>query len=382
MVVLIRTDPETVESGELSMSENVQPKEEKQKKPNRKRRRVIRRIVSLLIVLVILGGAGYLIIRKLRSDYTVTYDAYTTTIGTISNSLSYSGSMQLINNATYTASEAAKVREVYVKAQDKVREGDKLVRLSDGTTLTAEFDGTVNKVSVEKGDEVKKEDTLVQVTDFEHMKVSFRVGESDISEVNPGQSVKVTVASAGASYEAQIDSIDYSTYSGNNVAYYTAVVEVDTSGTTGIYPGMQATVTIPQEEAKDVVILKMDAVSTARDNSAYVYVQGEDGAMTERAVTVGVSNGNYVEIKEGLSDGDTVYVIAKKEEESGGLLSGLFGTQQVNAPSGFSMPGGGSGGGFGGGSGGGFGGGSGGGFGGGSGGSGGSGFNFPGRGGN
>ena len=35
-------------------------------------------------------------------------------------------------------------------------------------------------------------------------------------------------------------SIDYASYSGNSVAYYTAVVNVDTSSTADIYPGMQA----------------------------------------------------------------------------------------------------------------------------------------------
>ena len=61
--------------------------------------------------------------------------------------------------------------------------------------------------------------------------------------------------------------------------------------------------------------------------------------MTQTPVTVGVSNGNYVEIKEGVSDGETVYVVVVEEETTvGGILAGLFGTQQVNAPSG--MPGG------------------------------------------
>lgn len=305
------------------------------KRGNRKKtRRRIRKLIALAIVLVLIGGIGFLAVRKLQRDYTVTYDAYTTSIGTISNSLSYSGSMQLINNAMYTAEETVKVREVYVAAGDQVKKGDRLMRLSNGTTLTAEFDGTVNKVEAEKGDEVTKDSTLVQVTDFGSMQVSFRVGESDISQVSVGQSVRVTVESANATYESTVKSIDYASYSGNNVAYYTAVVDVDTSATKDIYPGMQATVTIPKEEVTDVVVLKMDAVSTAIDNSAYVYVQAEDGTMTEQPITVGVSNGNYVEIKEGLSEGETVYVVAKTEESDGGLFAGLFGTQQVNMPSG------------------------------------------------
>jgi hypothetical protein len=111
---------------------------------------------------------------------------------------------------------------------------------------------------------------------------------------------------------------------------------VDTSEAEGIWPGMQATVTIPLEEAQNVTVLKMDALSTARDNTAYVYKEDENGEMVEVTVTVGVSNGNYVEIKEGVESGETVYKIAEKEEELTGLealVSGWFSNRQVNRPS-------------------------------------------------
>ena len=77
-------------------------------------------------------------------------------------------------------------------------------------------------------------------------------------------------------------------------------------------------------------------ISTSADNSAFVYKQAEDGSMTEQPVTVGVSNGNYVEIRSGVSEGETVYAVVKQEEEStlGGILSGIFGSRQVNQPSG------------------------------------------------
>lgn len=315
------------------MSEK-QPVTDHQERKRKKRRHRVRRWIALFIVLAVVGGAGFLVVRKLQRDYTVTYDAYTTTTGNISNSLSYSGSMQLINNKTYTAEASAKVREVCVKTGDMVKKGDRLMRLSDGTILKAEFDGTVNKIDVEAGDEVEKEATLVQVADFSRMLISFRVGESDISQVSVGQEIRVTVASAEAIFRSTVKSIDYASYSGNNVAYYTATAEVDTSSTNNIYPGMQATVSITKEAADNVVILKMDAISTARDNSAYVYLQGEDGKMTEQPITVGVSNGNYAEIREGLAAGQTVYVAVKTEEQNTGLLSGLFGTQQVNMPAG------------------------------------------------
>ena len=305
-------------------------KPEKKKKKGRKRR-IIKRIIWLIVILAILGGIGYVVYNKLRADYKVTYDPYTATTGSISNSLSFTGSMQLINSATYTASAETKVREIYVSVGDKVKQGAKLLRLSDGTSIEAEFDGTVSAINVAKGDEVKAEDSLITVADFDKMKVSVRVGESNISSVSVGQDCKVTVSSAGASFDAKIDEINYAEYTGNNVAYYTATVYVDTSATDNIWPGMQATVTVTLDEATDVTMLKNDA-----------YKENANGEMEQVEVTVGVSNGNYVEIKSGVTSGETVYKVAEKEEQANGLaglFSGLFGNTQVNRPgSGGGMP--------------------------------------------
>ncbi|MBR6954540.1 MAG: HlyD family efflux transporter periplasmic adaptor subunit [Clostridia bacterium] len=301
----------------------------------KKKRRGLRRVIILLVVLAILGGGALITVRNLQAQYTVTYNGYTAARGTISNALSYTGTVQLVNTQNCTAPSAAKVREVYVAVGDRVKEGDKLVRLSTGETLKADFDGRVNKVDAAKGDEVTPGASLVQVADFDHMRVSFRIGESDINEVTLGQACRVTVPSAGAAFETSVATIDYASYSGNNVAYYNATLDLDTSGTDQIYPGMQATITLPQEEAADVVVLRMDALSTARDNTAFVYKQQEDGTMAQVPVTVGVSNGNYVEIKSGVAEGETVFAVAKQEETLSGwaaMLNSSFGSQRVNMP--------------------------------------------------
>ena len=308
-------------------------KTEGKKRKKGRKRRVVKRLIWTLVILLVVGVAVWSIYSKLMAEYKITYDPYTATTGSISNSLSFTGSMQLINSATYTASSEGKVREIYVAEGDKVRDGDKLMRLSGGETIEAEFDGTVSSIDVEKGDEVKAETSLITVADFDHMLVSVRVGESNIGQVSEGQNCRVTVSSAGAAFESVIDKIDYVSYSGNNVAYYTTTVKVDTSETKNIWPGMQATVTVPLEEAQNVTVLKMEGLSTARDNTAYVYKEDENGEMVEVPVTVGVSNGNYVEIKDGIQSGETVYKVAEKEEEATGLaalFSGLFTNRQVN----------------------------------------------------
>lgn len=305
------------------------------KKTRSRKRKIVRKIMITLIVLILLAALAFYGYMMLKQEYTVTYDSYTASVGSISNSLSYSGNLNLIDNATYSASSSTEVRKVYVSAGDDVQEGDKLIRLMNGETIEAEFDGRVNAINVEEGDEVNAGEGLVQVADFTHMRVTIRVDEYDIADVAVGQKCTVTVTATEKTFESEIDTIDYVSASGGNVAYYSAVCYVDVDE--GIYPGMQVTVSIPQEEAENVVVLKMDALSFDATNSAFVYMYNDEGVLEEVPVEVGVSNGNYVEIKSGIQEGDTVYVESTQMDNAsgiGGLLSNVFGEQQVNTPGG------------------------------------------------
>ena len=298
------------------------------KKGKKRWKTILRRLVVTVVLLAVLALAGLLGIRALRQEYAVTYDGYTAAIGSITNALSYSGSLQLVNSATYTAGSGATVRSVYVAEGDRVQAGDKLMRLSSGETVTAGFDGTVNQVYAAPGDEVNANASLVQLADFTHMKVSLRIDEYDIAQVGVGTACRVTTTATSQTFDSEISSINYISSSTGSVASYTATVLVEVGD--GIYPGMQVTVTIPQEEAENVVVLKEEALSFTDTNSAFVYMKAADGTMTEVPVEVGVSNGNYVEIRSGLREGDTVYAVAKTTTTtSGGLLSGLFGSMPM-----------------------------------------------------
>ena len=112
----------------------------------KKKKHILRKILITILILAILAGAGFYAWANLRAKYTTVYKGYTATRGTISNAMSFSGNMALKNSTTYTAPSSATVRNVYVKEQDEVKKGDRLVRLSSGTTVTADFDGIINQL--------------------------------------------------------------------------------------------------------------------------------------------------------------------------------------------------------------------------------------------
>ena len=334
------------------MTESIHPTNGNPATDNRKKRkRILRTILRILLAAVLLAAlamGGLFILRQTNAAGDVVYQSYTASRGTISNALSFSGSLQLIDSATYTADAATEVRAVYVAEGDLVAKGDKLIRLANGQTVKAGFDGRVNQLPVHVGDEVLQGDFLIQIADFSRMKVSIRVDEYDVSDVHVGQTARVTVTATEQTVETVIDSINYISASSGNVAYYTATAYVDVPE--GVYPGMQATISIPQSEAQNVVVLKLEAISFDETNQAYVLMQNADGSMEKVSITTGVSNGNYVEITSGLQNGDTVYVEVEVEEDSGSFLDDLFsfGTQPTmqnqrnnnrNMPSNFQMPG-------------------------------------------
>jgi len=303
-------------------------------KKKKKRFRRLKRLLLWLIFLALATGAFLLfVLPRLEAEATITYNSYAARIGTISNSMSFSGSIQLQNNETLTADSAAIVRQIYVSEGERVTKGQRLMRLSDGTTLKAGFDGEVNLISVEESDEVASNANLIQIVDFENMQVSMRVDEYSISDLQLGQQCRITITALGDTFDSQIAHINRIASGGGNTAYYTVTAEVKV--TSNVLPGMAATVTIPQEEAVDTVILNKDALSFANDNSAYVLMYDEQQALQRIPVTIGLDNDNYVEITSGLKAGDTVYAQVKTNAASGSIFSNLLnnfggGSQQMN----------------------------------------------------
>ncbi len=252
------------------------------KKKAKTRRRILRRIIVTILVLVLLAGGAWIACRALKHEYSVTYQGYTATTGSISNALRFSGNLSLVSSESYSASSASTVRTVYVSAGDEVNEGDKLVRLANGQTVEAGLDGRVNAVSVAEGDSVAAGAALVQVADFTHLKVQLRVDEYDVGSVHVGDACTVTATATEKTFESEIAAIDYISASGGSVAYYTATAYVDVDD--GVYPGMQVTVSIPQEQAENVVILKEAALSFDAANSAYVWMYNDAGELERVAI--------------------------------------------------------------------------------------------------
>lgn len=209
----------------------------------------------------------------------------------------------------------------------------------DGAVL-ASSDGSV--YSVDYSDEATS--AVVTLSTDEKMSVTISVDESDILSLELGQTVTVSIPSVSdeETFAGTLTEINRTSSSSGT---YSAVIELEKAE--GMLSGMTASVSVRIEGVDDAILIPIEALHKTSDG-AYVYTSyneefQEYGGKVD--VVTGLENSTYVEIKSGLSVGDTVYYT---EQESGfggfGNMPGGFG----NMPAGNGqMPdfGGGSGGG-------------------------------------
>ncbi len=178
----------------------------------------------------------------------------------------------------------------------------------------------------------------------EKMIVTASIDESNILSVELGQTASVTISSISEDpFTGEVTAIEKTGTSSSGVTGY--AVEVTLDRVEKMLPRMSATVSIRIEGVDDALLLPEDAVTKTR-TSAYVYTSvnetsGELEGMVE--VKTGLTGGGFIEITEGLREGDTVYYIKKQSNDFSSFMSGFGNNNRGGSSSGGSnRPGSGS----------------------------------------
>ena len=181
---------------------------------------------------------------------------------------------------------------------------DHLKESLDDYTVTAPTSGVVSKLNVNAGDLVSSAQASAVISDTGSMKAQIKIDEYSITRVNAGNAVTVYVNATGDTFEGTIDSVAESATVSQGVSYYLADVKFPADAS--LRQGMSVEVRLTTVDEKNVISLPAEAVSYHDDNTAYVMVKNGN-SYEEKAVTIGASDGTYVEITDGLEEGESVY---------------------------------------------------------------------------
>ena len=177
---------------------------------------------------------------------------------------------------------------------------------------------------------------VFEISSGETMKVTMTVDELDILSMKEGLEAQVTVdAIEGETFTGEITGVSGSASSSGETAQYS--VEITFEKTAQMLAGMSASVEVILEKAENVLVVPLTAVNDhGRTSFVYTGKNDKDGTLTDEVeVELGISDETYVDIKSGLSQGDTIYYQMQGSEDSssGGAMNG-FGNFDKGMPNG------------------------------------------------
>lgn len=185
-------------------------------------------------------------------------------------------------------------------------------------TIDAPISGTIVDKKVKAGDKLSANDTAMQnlctIYDMSYLEMKLNVDELKIRSLEVGQEVDITAdAVPGETYKGVISSILVAGTTANGSTSYPVTVRIDDMGE--LLPGMNATAKITTASVKNVLALPNAAlvrgsyVLVTRDSpsaaNAETSMTAPDGYVYIK-VTTGISDDDYIEVKSGLQEGDTI----------------------------------------------------------------------------
>lgn len=175
--------------------------------------------------------------------------------------------------------------------------------LEDGKKgISAEFNGVISKTAAVEGSTVTQGMELFTLQNTDKVSVDINISKYDYDKVKEGQSAEITMADH--TYEGKVTKVSHiASPNEKGTPVISATVSI-LNPDEDIFLGVDAKVKIHAESAEDVVTLPVEAVNIGKDGS-FCYIL-KDGVITRQNVTTGLSSQDYVEIKEGLKEGDQV----------------------------------------------------------------------------
>ena len=185
-------------------------------------------------------------------------------------------------------------------------------------TIDAPISGTIVDKKVKAGDKLSANDTAMQnlctIYDMSYLEMKLNVDELKIRSLEVGQEVEITAdAVPGETYKGVISSILVAGTTANGSTSYPVTVRIDDMGE--LLPGMNATAKITTARVKNVLALPNAAlvrgsyVLVTKDSpsaaNAETSMTAPDGYVYVK-VTTGISDDDYIEVKSGLQEGDTI----------------------------------------------------------------------------
>ncbi len=175
------------------------------------------------------------------------------------------------------------------------------------------IDGYVTERTADLGEYVSPTGKVATVVRINPLRVRIDIPEQAIPAVNVGQSVSVTTSAwPDKNFSGRIARISPNVTPTSRTLTVEAEIE---NGSGALKPGQFATVRILQSRAQPAVLVPARAVRTESGVSRVFVIK--DGHAEERLVQLGQTEGDLIQIKTGVADGESVATTNIEQLSSG-----------------------------------------------------------------
>ena len=192
------------------------------------------------------------------------------------------------------------------EAENNLRVAESAVALVEArlakTEIKAPFSGVIGLRVVSVGDYVKEGADMVNLESIDPLKVDFRVPETYMRQVQPGQTLTVTLdALPGKTFEGKVLAVNPLVDAAGRAVVIRAIVR---NADTSLRPGMFTRVNLITKDAKDALVIPEQAIVPQGDEQFVFRIV--DGKVARVKIDIGQRRDGKVEVLKGLDFNDLV----------------------------------------------------------------------------
>ncbi|MCM4155200.1 efflux RND transporter periplasmic adaptor subunit [Gramella sp. AN32] len=176
------------------------------------------------------------------------------------------------------------------------------------STITAPFSGNIDEIITEQGSVVSPGQTpVMRIVNLDDMYIQTDVPETYIADVTEGKSVQVYFPVLGDTIDSKVKQTG--SYINPNNRTFNAEIDVPNKNR-NIKPNLTARVKINDYTSDNAILVPQSIISENANGQQYLYVlqnvEGDYAEAKQLIVQTGKTQGDKIEILNGLEDGDMI----------------------------------------------------------------------------
>lgn len=283
-------------------------------------------IISGLILSLSLAGCGTKPKEKAKGQQeAIPVRVMKVELQSIQNTLDYVGDIKAQDEALVYPKVSGKIIEKLKEAGDTVKKGDVIVYIDrdevgfkfEKAPVESPLTGFIGRINVDIGTQVTPQSPVGLVVDMDKVQIDLDIPESYLPKILVGQTAQVSVqAYLNEKFTGMVSRMSPVL----DLETRTAPIKIIIPNPDHrLKSGMFAQVELAIEEHKNIPVIMKEALLGKAPNE-YVYTVNGDTAHL-RNVKLGIRQGAYYEVTEGLKDGDLVVVIGQQRLHDGAAVT-------------------------------------------------------------